>query len=107
MEEALECEARFAATDLREHLLARFLPCLTRFNPDFDPCWVRDSWLSRTSYAQPVPGLDHSRNIPGLRTPVPGLYFASMSQVYPWDRGTNYAVELGRRVARMAMTDFA
>jgi hypothetical protein len=23
-----------------------------------------------------------------------------MSQVYPWDRGTNYAVELGQRVAR-------
>jgi hypothetical protein len=22
-----------------------------------------------------------------------------MSQVYPWDRGTNYAVDLGRRVA--------
>ena len=27
---------------------------------------------------------------------VPGLYFASMSQVYPWDRGTNFAVALGR-----------
>jgi hypothetical protein len=24
-----------------------------------------------------------------------------MSQVYPWDRGTNYAVELGRRAARI------
>jgi hypothetical protein len=23
-----------------------------------------------------------------------------MSQVYPWDRGSNYAVEMGRRVAR-------
>jgi len=22
-----------------------------------------------------------------------------MSQVYPWDRGTNYAIELGREVA--------
>jgi hypothetical protein len=24
--------------------------------------------------------------------------------VYPWDRGTNFAVELGHRVAREAMT---
>jgi len=24
-----------------------------------------------------------------------------MSQVYPWDRGTNFAVEIGRRAARM------
>jgi hypothetical protein len=28
-----------------------------------------------------------------------------MSQVYPWDRGTNYAVELGRRVARYVTED--
>jgi hypothetical protein len=50
--------------------------------------------------------VNHSRNIPPLRTPVPGLYFASMSQVYPWDRGTNFAIEIGREVARMAMNDF-
>ena len=28
-----------------------------------------------------------------------------MSQVYPWDRGTNYAVQLGRRVAKMVMDE--
>jgi hypothetical protein len=28
-----------------------------------------------------------------------------MSQVYPWDRGTNYAVEMGRRVAQLIKTD--
>jgi len=26
-----------------------------------------------------------------------------MSQVYPWDRGTNFAVEIGRRAARMML----
>jgi hypothetical protein len=29
-----------------------------------------------------------------------------MSQVYPWDRGTNFAVELGRDVA-MAAIEYA
>jgi hypothetical protein len=24
-----------------------------------------------------------------------------MSQVYPWDRGTNFAVEIGRRAAQL------
>jgi len=33
---------------------------------------------------------------PGYPHPHPGLFFASMSQVYPWDRGTNYAVEIAR-----------
>jgi hypothetical protein len=26
-----------------------------------------------------------------------------MSQVYPWDRGTNFAVEIGRRAARLIL----
>jgi hypothetical protein len=90
----------------KEALLARFLPALERFNANFDPSWVKESWLWRTTYAQPVPPVNHSRNIPALRTPVPGLYFASMSQVYPWDRGTNFAIEIGREVARLAMNDF-
>jgi hypothetical protein len=50
-----------------------------------------------------VPLLNHSRNIPAIQTPMRGLWLASMSQVYPWDRGTNFAVELGRRVAGMVM----
>lgn len=89
----------------KEELLERFLPAFERFNPDFDRSWVKDAWLWKTAYAQPVPPLNHSRNIPPLRTPLPGLYFASMSQVYPWDRGTNFAVEIGRKVAGMVMED--
>ena len=85
----------------KEELLERFLPAFSRFNPQFERSWVRDAWLWKTSYAQPVPPVNHSQNIPPIATPVPGLYFASMSQVYPWDRGTNFAVEIGRRAADM------
>ena len=84
-----------------------FVGVLHRFNPNFRPDWVRKSWLFRARYAQPVPKLNHSQLVPDLRTPMPGLYLASMSQVYPWDRGTNFAVEIGRRVARLALADAA
>ena len=83
-----------------EELVERFLPALATVNPDFDPEWVRKSWVWRAPYAQPAPGINHSAKIPPLETPITGLTWASMSQVYPWDRGTNYAVEMGRRVAR-------
>jgi len=86
-----------------DELVARFLPALSRFNPDFRPEWVRRYWVFREKYAQPVPGVNHSCNIPDLATPIKGLFWASMSQVYPWDRGTNYAVEMGREVARRAL----
>jgi protoporphyrinogen oxidase len=87
----------------QDELLERFLPTLPRFNPRFNPDWVRKTWLFRSSYAQPVPLVNHSQNIPSIQTPIPGLYFASMSQVYPWDRGTNFAVEIGRRAAGMML----
>ncbi len=84
----------------QDELLARFLPALKKVNPRFEPSWVRASWLHREPYAQPIVTLNHSQHIPPLATPLPGLFWASMSQVYPWDRGTNFAVEIGQRVAR-------
>jgi len=85
----------------KEELLERFLPALKRFNPKFDRSWIRNFWLHRTTYAQPVPFRNHSKAIPSIQTPLQGLYFASMSQVYPWDRGTNFAVELARKAVAL------
>jgi protoporphyrinogen oxidase len=89
----------FEMTD--EQLLERFIPAFEKFNPEFKREWINKIWVHKTNYAQPVPLVGHSKNIPAIQTPIEGLYFASMSQVYPWDRGTNFAVEIGRRAARM------
>ena len=84
-----------------DELLDRFIPAFQKFNPEFSRDWVKKIWVHKTNYAQPVPLVNHSKNIPEIQTPIEGLYFASMSQVYPWDRGTNFAVEIGRKAARM------
>ena len=89
----------------QEELLNRFMPSFKRINPDFDPSWINQSWLFKTNYAQPIPLVNHSVNIPSIKTPLPGVYFASMSQVYPWDRGTNFAVEIARRAARLMIAE--
>ena len=86
-----------------EELMEHFAPALKKFNPEFSRDWVKKVWVFKTNYAQPVPLVNHSKNIPSIETPIEGLYFASMSQVYPWDRGTNFAVEIGRRAARLMM----
>lgn len=89
----------------QEALQTLFTESFTKINPDFKPEWIRKSWLFRAKYAQPVPFTNHSEHIPSLNTPLPNLYFASMSQVYPWDRGTNFAVEIGRRVAQQMIKE--
>ena len=88
-----------------DELLEEFLPHLSVFNSDFDRSWVTGAWVHSAKYAQPVPTVGYADTIPDIRTPLPGLYFASMSQVYPWDRGTNYAVEMGKNVAKLIQED--
>lgn len=89
----------------KDEIEAHFTAHLQQINPQFRQDWVRDSWLFKARYAQPVPELNHSQKVPDLRTPLANLYFASMSQIYPWDRGTNFAVKIGREVANLMMQD--
>jgi protoporphyrinogen oxidase len=80
-------------------LLKRYLPGLQRVNPAFDRSWVKASWLHREPAAQPIVTVGYHERIPALKTPVPGLVLANTTQVYPEDRGTNYAVRLGDQAA--------
>lgn len=93
----------FKLTD--EQLVERFAAALPHVRRDFKPDWIRKHWVFRAPYAQPIPVVNHSQNIPDLATPIKGLYLASMSQIYPYDRGTNFAVMIGRQVAQRVLQD--
>lgn len=86
-----------------QSLLKEFSPYLKKINPEFSKSWVRKMWVSKTPFAQPIIPLNYSSKIPSIKTPVKGLYLANIQQVYPWDRGTNYAVELGQKVAQLIL----
>jgi hypothetical protein len=38
--------------------------------------------------------------VPKRETPFPNATISTMAQIYPEDRGTNYAIREGREVAR-------
>jgi protoporphyrinogen oxidase len=86
-------------------VLAAYEPGLRRINPAFDRSWVRNAWLHREPDAQPIVDLGYRERIPPLRTGAPGLWLANTTQVYPEDRGTNYAVRLGDEVARAMLAE--
>ena len=90
-----------------QDLLAEYLPHLRKFNPEFDESWIETSYHHRVGAAQPVIGTEYSDRIPNHRTPFRGLYLANTTQIYPEDRGTNYSVQMGRKVARMMLGDMA
>ena len=81
-----------------------FLPWLRKINPDFSKKWVQKSYVFRGPFAQPVMTVNYSKTIPPIRRSN-RYYVANQAMIYPWDRGTNYAVELGQRAARMIISD--
>ncbi|MGC4191871.1 MAG: NAD(P)/FAD-dependent oxidoreductase [Thermomicrobiales bacterium] len=86
-------------------IIAEYLPHLKKVNPDFDPSWVKQSWVFRERAAQPIIPLHYSSMIPEHRTPLRNLYLANTTQIYPEDRGTNYSVRLGNDIAKIVLSD--
>ncbi|MBI2913658.1 MAG: NAD(P)/FAD-dependent oxidoreductase [Chloroflexi bacterium] len=84
-----------------------YVPHIKRINPAFDESWIAGRWLFHGPDAQPVFTVDAGARIPEHRSPVPGLYLANMSQIYPQDRGQNYSVLLGEHIAELVATDLA
>ncbi len=82
-----------------QELLEKLIPGFRKINPDFSEDWIIDVRKFAADYAQPVPFVNHSRAIPDMKTPLEGLYFISMSQIYPWDRGMNFAVRWANDLA--------
>jgi protoporphyrinogen oxidase len=79
------------------------LPYIKRMFPDFDKSWILRYYVWKARYAQPVVVRGYSSLIPSNKTPIDDFYIATMAQVYPEDRGTNYAIREGRRVGRMVI----
>lgn len=86
-------------------VLAFALPHLQRMFPAFDPAWVQEYHVWRARWAQPVVECQYRSRIPPEDGPAPGLYLCNMAQIYPEDRGTNYAVRAGRRLSARLLAE--
>ena len=84
-----------------DELWAHYVPAIKRIVPDFDESSVIEWSYHRENAAQPIIGVDYSKQIPSLKTPIEDLWLANTTQIYPEDRGTNYSVRLGRLMARI------
>src|SRR3989344_681789 len=84
-------------------LLREFYPFLKTINPKFDKSWVNRGYVFKAQFAQPIIPLNYSQKVPPFETPIKGLYLCNIQQVYPWDRGTNYAVENAEKVVGLIL----
>lgn len=83
----------------KDKLLKTFLPFIRRLSGS-SRMKIYNTFSFVGPFAQPVHERFYSRKIPTMITPIPGVFLANMDFVVPWDRGTNYAVDLGQRAAQ-------
>ncbi len=84
----------------KEELLKFYWPYLKKICPEIKKEWIIRSWKFQSPFAQPVFPVNYSRKKPEIKTKEDGVYMANMSMVYPYDRGVNYAVEIGQKAAK-------
>jgi protoporphyrinogen oxidase len=72
--------------------------------PQFEGDWIRDHRTWRARYAQPITERNYSTYVPHPETPFGNATIATMAQIYPEDRGTNYAIRDGVRAAHRLLT---
>jgi protoporphyrinogen oxidase len=89
-------DSRFTLS--KEKILKLYDPLLQKLHPHYEKNIIGTE-LFKAPFAQPIIPLHYSQYIPSFDTPLSRVFLANMQQVYPWDRGTNYAVELGEKVA--------
>lgn len=88
-----------------DEVIAQFLPWMQKINPQFSKKWIQKQYVFRGPFAQPVMTVNYSKKIPSIQRSN-RYYVANQAMIYPWDRGTNYAVELGQRAAKIMLKEF-
>ncbi len=82
-----------------KQLLSEYLSGLKLINPDFKLSWIKSSRIFKATYAQSIPTVNFSSQVPPIITDQKDFYLANIEQVYPNDRGVNYAIKIGYQVA--------
>ena len=85
-----------------EQLLEFSVLHIKRIYAGFERSQIRRFHVWREPYAQPLIERHYSKLVCPMETPIKGLYIATMAQVYPQDRGANYAIAQGWQTAQIA-----
>ena len=80
-------------------LFDEYLPYLQKINPEFKKENVKKLEIYEELYAQPVITTNYSDSKIDEEITEKGIYMGTMAQIYPEDRGMNYAIRTGYEIA--------
>lgn len=83
----------------KEELFNEYMKHLTKINKDFKKKNVKEYYVFDEEYAQPIIECNYSENIMEHKLEKENIYLCTMPQIYPEDRGMNYAIKLGKTIS--------
>ncbi len=90
-----------------EAIYVQFLEQLKKVHPTFSAESIVEKYIFRAPFTQPVVPTNYASQRPVFEMPVGGLWWVSMSHIYPWDRGTDHSFRSGRDLARVMLNRYA
>jgi protoporphyrinogen oxidase len=88
-----------------DEIMSEWKAGLKSMFPHFDESQILEEKLFRFKDAQHIVGTDYIDKIPAYQSPVPHVFLSNFSQIFPDDRGTNYAIEEGKKVTGLVLKD--
>lgn len=88
-----------------EELLEEYFKSLQKINSNFNKNDIEKVLVFEEEYAQPVIKTNYSKEEIKIKLKEKGLYVSSMAQIYPEDRGMNYAIKIGYETADIILKD--
>lgn len=89
----------------KEELLQRYMPYLQEINKDFKREDILNYVVVDEKYAQSIIELNYSEMLLSNKLSESGLYVDTLPQIYPEDRGVNYAIRNGYKLADEIIQD--
>ena len=82
-----------------KELFEEYFPYLKRINKDLNKDDIIKVEAFEEKYAQPIITTNYSKEMLGIKLKQKGIYMGTMAQIYPEDRGMNYAIKIGNEIA--------
>lgn len=89
----------------KEELLKEYMKSLTKINKEFTMKNIKDYYVFDEKYAQPIIECNYSEYIMNDKLEKEKIYLCTMPQIYPEDRGMNYAIRSGMNLANKILEE--
>ncbi|MDH7475993.1 MAG: FAD-dependent oxidoreductase [Microgenomates group bacterium] len=76
-----------------------YFPYLNKINKNFNK--KLNFYVYKTLFAQPIFNRDFVNNKPETVTPAKNFFISNLDLTYPYDRGTNFAVLIGKKISQL------